>query len=102
MPLLYAEGREKAFARLREEIGKSSNRELPFPSLLAMLTMLSAAPVQQSEPFTSPSSTLPFRRDADFVDRRTSHDHGTLQEQIEQQCAAPAARVALVGIGGAG
>jgi hypothetical protein len=25
MPLLYAEGREKAFVRLREEIGKSLN-----------------------------------------------------------------------------
>jgi hypothetical protein len=27
MPLLYAEGREKAFARLREEIGKSTERK---------------------------------------------------------------------------
>jgi hypothetical protein len=44
---------------------------------------------------------MPFRRDVDFVDRRASQDR-TLLEQLEQKCAAPAARVALVGIGGAG
>ena len=44
----------------------------------------------------SPLSTVPFRRDDDFVDR------GTLLEQIAQKCAAPASRVALVGMGGVG
>jgi hypothetical protein len=48
------------------------------------------------------SSTVPFCRDADFVDRRDSQDGRTMLEHIEQQCAVPAARVALVGIGGAG
>jgi hypothetical protein len=67
-----------------------------------MLTRQLTAPVQQSEILLSPSSTVPFRRDADFVERKISHDRGTLLEQIEQQCSAPAARVALVGIGGAG
>jgi Heterokaryon incompatibility protein (HET) len=33
MPLLYGEGRERAFVRLREEIGKSLKRRRPSPSL---------------------------------------------------------------------
>jgi N-terminal domain on NACHT_NTPase and P-loop NTPases len=51
---------------------------------------------------SSPSSTVPFRRDVDFVDRETSHDSKTLLERIEQQCKPAGSRVALVGIGGAG
>ncbi|OAL46892.1 TPR-like protein [Pyrenochaeta sp. DS3sAY3a] len=43
-----------------------------------------------------PSCFVPFRRDPDFVDR------GTLLGQIGQRCAAPASRVALVGLGGVG
>ena len=67
-----------------------------------MLTALHPAPGEQSETLLLPSSTVPFRRDVDFIDRRTSHDVDTLLEQVQQRCAAPAARVALVGIGGAG
>jgi hypothetical protein len=78
MSARYGEGGDKAMQRLRRKINKSLGLTSP-----------------------SPSSTVPFRRDADFVDRRASQDR-TLLEQIEQQCAAPAARVALVGIGGAG
>jgi hypothetical protein len=40
---------------------------------------------------------VPFRRDVDFVDRRITLDRRTLLEQIEQRCAVPAARLALVG-----
>ncbi|CAN9445301.1 unnamed protein product [Alternaria alternata] len=43
-----------------------------------------------------PACFVPFRRDPDFVDR------GTLLDQIRQRCAAPASRVALVGLGGVG
>ena len=43
-----------------------------------------------------PSCFVPFRRDADFVDR------GMLLDQIRERCAAPASRVALVGLGGWG
>ncbi|KAL1603478.1 hypothetical protein SLS60_005065 [Paraconiothyrium brasiliense] len=43
-----------------------------------------------------PSCFVPFRRDPDFIPR------GTLLDQIRQRCAAPASRVALVGIGGVG
>jgi hypothetical protein len=81
MPLIYGE-EDNAFIRLKEEIARRSGKKII------------ASP--------SPSSTVPFRRDADFVDRRTYPDGKTLLEQIQQQCAAPAARVALVGIGGAG
>ncbi|KAF2818188.1 hypothetical protein CC86DRAFT_245853, partial [Ophiobolus disseminans] len=43
-----------------------------------------------------PSCLVPFGRDRDFVDR------GTLLDQIRERCAAPASRVALVGLGGVG
>ncbi|USP81615.1 TPR-like protein [Curvularia clavata] len=43
-----------------------------------------------------PSCFVPFRRDPDFIDR------GTLLDQIRQRCAAPASRIALVGLGGVG
>ncbi|KAL9002859.1 MAG: hypothetical protein Q9188_004243 [Gyalolechia gomerana] len=42
-----------------------------------------------------PSSTVPFRRDPDFVDR-------DVLTQIEQKCSKPASRTALVGLGGVG
>ena len=66
-----------------------------------MLTIMPVVPMG-SDMLPSPSSTVPFRRDVDFVDRRPASSGDTLLEQIEQQCAMPAARVALVGIGGAG
>ncbi|KAF2786683.1 hypothetical protein K505DRAFT_289284, partial [Melanomma pulvis-pyrius CBS 109.77] len=43
-----------------------------------------------------PSCFVPFRRDPDFVAR------ATLLDQIRERCAAPASRVALVGLGGVG
>ncbi|OCK74142.1 TPR-like protein [Lepidopterella palustris CBS 459.81] len=42
-----------------------------------------------------PSSTVPFRRDRDFVDRETLSD-------IRQRCSQPSSRTALVGLGGVG
>jgi len=41
-------------------------------------------------------STIPFRRDPDFVDR------GDTLAQIDQRCSQPAGRAALVGLGGVG
>jgi hypothetical protein len=81
IPLMYGE-EDHASIRLKEEIEKRYGKE--------------------STALPSPSSTVPFRRDVDFVDRRASQDDRTLLKQIEQQCAAPASRVALVGIGGVG
>ncbi|KAK3947628.1 P-loop containing nucleoside triphosphate hydrolase protein [Pseudoneurospora amorphoporcata] len=42
------------------------------------------------------SATIPFSRDPDFVNR------GDILDQIDQRCSKPAARVALVGLGGIG
>jgi len=43
-----------------------------------------------------PNIVIPFPRDADFVER------GTTLDQVNQLCAAPHSRAALVGIGGVG
>ncbi|KAF2464373.1 uncharacterized protein BDR25DRAFT_96892 [Lindgomyces ingoldianus] len=57
---------------------------------------LHAVPPGRSETPSVPSCAIPFRRDPDFV------DHGTLLDQIREKCAAPASRIALVGLGGVG
>ncbi|KAH8671817.1 TPR domain protein [Tricladium varicosporioides] len=46
-------------------------------------------------PRPPPSSTLPFRRDPDFVDR-------DIFSKMDQKLSIPASRVALVGLGGVG
>lgn len=43
-----------------------------------------------------PSSTIPFRRDPDFVDR------GAIINQLHRKCALPASQTTLVGLGGVG
>ncbi|KAJ6032564.1 P-loop containing nucleoside triphosphate hydrolase protein [Penicillium herquei] len=52
-------------------------------------------PVRPETP-PSPQSTIPFRRDPDFVDR------GTLLDRIHEKGTEPGARFALVGLGGVG
>ena len=47
------------------------------------------------QPKPTPSSTVKFRRDDDFVTRDSL-------DKIEQICARPAGRAALVGLGGVG
>ena len=49
----------------------------------------------EPNPRPRPSSIVPFRRDDKFVYRDALAD-------IEERCAQPAARVALVGLGGVG
>lgn len=44
----------------------------------------------------APLSTVPFRRDPEFVSR------DTLLDEIHRKISAPGSRVALVGIGGVG
>ncbi|EON69996.1 hypothetical protein W97_09262 [Coniosporium apollinis CBS 100218] len=51
-------------------------------------------PEQQAK--REPFSTVPFNQDPHFVDR------GDTLEQIHEKCSYPAARVALVGLGGVG
>ncbi|KAF1969172.1 TPR-like protein [Bimuria novae-zelandiae CBS 107.79] len=43
-----------------------------------------------------PSAVIPFTRDGDFVER------GAILDQIQQKCAVPGSRTALVGLGGVG
>ncbi|KAF2794183.1 hypothetical protein K505DRAFT_242718, partial [Melanomma pulvis-pyrius CBS 109.77] len=50
----------------------------------------------QPQPKREPFSTVPFRRDPDFVDRPD------ILAWIHKNCAAPASRTALVGLGGVG
>ena len=60
--------------------------------ILEALSKLSVTPPT----LPCPSSTIPFGRDPDFVDR------GAILEQLHQKCALPASRTALVGLGGVG
>ncbi|MCJ1274918.1 hypothetical protein MMC21_002716, partial [Puttea exsequens] len=53
-------------------------------------------PAERPETPPNPKSTIPFRRDPDFVDR------GTILDQLHEKCALPASRTALVGLGGVG
>ncbi|KAK7928766.1 hypothetical protein PG985_005764 [Apiospora marii] len=51
---------------------------------------------QRPETPPTPSSNIPFRRDTDFVNRKTLFD------RLLQACSSPASRTALVGLGGVG
>ncbi|KAK4446467.1 kinesin light chain [Podospora aff. communis PSN243] len=53
-------------------------------------------PPERPETPPQPFATIPFSRDPDFVER------GDILEQIDRRCSEPAARVALVGLGGVG
>jgi hypothetical protein len=75
MPLIYGEGRKKALIRLRKEIEEPLRHQSPAKPL--------------------PSLIVPFRRDEDFISRKSLH-------KARQICAKPAARAALVGLGGVG
>ncbi|KAK3364216.1 P-loop containing nucleoside triphosphate hydrolase protein, partial [Lasiosphaeria hispida] len=53
-------------------------------------------PPERPETPPQPFAIIPFFRDPDFVNR------GDILDQIDQRCSKPAARVALVGLGGVG
>ncbi|KAJ5368856.1 P-loop containing nucleoside triphosphate hydrolase protein [Penicillium cataractarum] len=55
-----------------------------------------ASAPERPETSPSPLSTVPFRRDPDFI------KHGTLLEQISEKTSAPGSRVAVIGLGGVG
>jgi hypothetical protein len=77
LPLLYGEGRKKAMVRLRREIDWSSSSH------------------QLAPPLAPHYSTIPFKRDDDFIPRDSL-------ERVCQICAQPASRAALVGLRGIG
>ena len=64
MPLIYGEGQKKAFIRLQKEIEESLRDELP--------TLPPALSTEQPKRIREPFSTVPFSRDADFVNRPDS------------------------------
>ena len=68
----------------------------PSASTLADAALTTLLDAERPETPQRPSCFVPFRRDADFVDR------GTLLNQIRERCSAPASRIALVGLGGVG
>jgi Heterokaryon incompatibility protein (HET) len=86
MPLIYGEGK-KAFIRLKEEIDKSSNGKLfalspalflkrPLPATFFYGYTNSIPPViERLKTPPTPPSTIPFRRDSDFVDRGARNVH---------------------------
>jgi hypothetical protein len=68
----------------------------PPASALTNIALIKLLYAERPETSPQPSCFVPFRRDADFVYR------GTLLDQIRERCAAPASRIALVGLGGVG
>jgi hypothetical protein len=82
LPLIYGEGRDNAFRRLREEVSKSSQSD--------GLDKVSKAGVK-----SQPKFTVPFIRDPKFVGREDIMQEIT--NRLEKQH-----RVALCGIGGIG
>jgi hypothetical protein len=54
------------------------------------------SPSERPETPPSPSSTVPFLRDPDYVDRQA------LLERVRAKCSISGSRTALVGLGGVG
>jgi hypothetical protein len=75
IPLLYGEGRSKAYKRLQREVEGS----------LGVQTLVNPRPVW----------TVPFGRDPDFVNRESL-------DRVYRICNQPAGRASLVGLGGIG
>nr|POF13844.1 hypothetical protein CFP56_02868 [Quercus suber] len=71
--------------------GGENNRHINNPS-----TTYNSVTLARAETPPKPSSNIPFARDPDFINRKD------LTLQIDAILSAPAARVALVGIGGVG
>jgi tetratricopeptide (TPR) repeat protein len=82
MPLIYGEGRKKAFARLQREIKSTSGDD--------------RSTILQKDQAAKPFSTVPFAPDPDFVDRPE------IITWLRDKCAGRGARAALVGLGGVG
>jgi hypothetical protein len=93
MPLIYGEGRENAFIRLRGEIDKRLKGKKPNLEVHSILTAV-LVPAKQKTPL----STVPFDRDLDFVGRQDILI--ALESRFSQRESHR--RVVLVGLGGVG
>jgi hypothetical protein len=67
-----------------------------FRKTLTKLKLTKNIDPERPETPPTPLSTVPFRRDPDFVSR------DTLLDQIHEKISVPGSRIALVGIGGVG
>ncbi|KAF2500541.1 TPR-like protein [Lophium mytilinum] len=94
----WREKSRKAVSSLRQD-AKVRKIRSDLQGYIQTLTFYHAAASSAVRPLiqnpSSPSSTVPFRRDRDFVDR-------DILSEIHQKCSQPASRVALVGLGGVG
>ncbi|OCK72835.1 hypothetical protein K432DRAFT_411387, partial [Lepidopterella palustris CBS 459.81] len=97
----WREKSRKAVSSLRQD-GKVRKIRTDLQGYIQTLTYYHAAasstlrpPIRNPSPRPTPSSTVPFRRDRDFVDR-------DILSEIHQICSQPASRAALVGLGGVG
>jgi hypothetical protein len=73
-------------------VSQASMKTGPSRSIYAKHVLLMVAPVH---PRRNPSSTVPFRRDPDYVQRNVF-------DKLWRRRMEPASRVALVGLGGVG
>ncbi|KFA78635.1 hypothetical protein S40288_10320, partial [Stachybotrys chartarum IBT 40288] len=78
--------------------GKEGIRDFHNPDF----SLMRAPPEERAEIPPCPSIVIPFSRNPDFVDRRTTVDQGTIIDQIIQKCRRTGSRTALVGLGGVG
>ena len=67
-----------------------------FPRTLTKLKLTNNIDPERPETPPTPLSTVPFRRDPDFVSR------DSLLDQIHKKVSVPGSRTSLVGIGGVG
>lgn len=65
-------------------------------TVASFATLTADLPPELPETSPDPLSTVPFQHDPDYVQR------GSLIEEINSKLSRPAARVALVGLGGVG
>ena len=87
----------EALQLARQDEGKTEVQpsRLPIPFLDFRNQPKLTFPAQPETP-PQPFALIPFCRDPDFVNRED------IVDQIHQRCSEPAARVALVGLGGVG
>ncbi|OCK81827.1 TPR-like protein [Lepidopterella palustris CBS 459.81] len=97
----WSERSRKAISSLRQD-GKVKKIRTDLQGYIQTLTYYHAAAsstlrsrIETLSLRPTPSSTVPFRRDRDFVDC-------DILSEIRQRCSQPASRVALVGLGGVG
>lgn len=64
--------------------------------VLMVIKLMNAHLASASQAPPKPASTVPFRRNSDFVDR------GDLLSRVDERCSQTAGRAALVGLGGVG